>query len=94
MESVARKIVRRLREAGHRAFFAGGCVRDALMGKTPHDFDIATSARPEEVQALFPRTIPSARSLVSFWSSRRAAITKWRLSAQTVPIWTAAIQGA
>ena len=58
MESVARKIVQRLREAGHQAFFAGGCVRDALMGKTPHDFDIATSARPEEVQGLFPRTIP------------------------------------
>lgn len=58
MESVARKIVQRLREAGHQAFFAGGCVRDSLMGKTPHDFDIATSARPEQVQALFPRTIP------------------------------------
>ena len=58
MESVARNIVHRLRGAGHQAFFAGGCVRDSLMGKTPHDFDIATSARPEEVQALFPRTIP------------------------------------
>lgn len=58
MESVARQIVRRLREAGHQAFFAGGCVRDSLMGKTPHDFDIATSAWPEQVQALFPRTIP------------------------------------
>jgi poly(A) polymerase len=57
MESVARSIVQRLREAGHQAFFAGGCVRDALMGKTPHDFDIATSAHPGEVQALFPRTI-------------------------------------
>jgi poly(A) polymerase len=57
MESVARKIVHRLREAGHQALFAGGCVRDSLMGKTPHDFDIATSAQPEQVQALFPRTI-------------------------------------
>ena len=58
MESFARKIVHRLRNAGHEAFFAGGCVRDSLMGKVPHDFDIATSARPEEVQALFPRTVP------------------------------------
>ncbi|HEY5704644.1 MAG TPA: CCA tRNA nucleotidyltransferase [Terrimicrobiaceae bacterium] len=58
MESAARNIVRRLREAGHQALFAGGCVRDALMGKVPHDFDIATSARPEQVQALFPRTVP------------------------------------
>jgi poly(A) polymerase len=58
MESTARNIVRRLREAGHQALFAGGCVRDSLMGQAPHDFDIATSARPEQVQALFPRTIP------------------------------------
>jgi len=58
MESAARNIVRRLREAGHEALFAGGCVRDSLMGKVPHDFDIATSARPEQVQALFPRTVP------------------------------------
>lgn len=58
MESHARTIVRRLREAGHEAYFAGGCVRDMLLGQTPHDFDIATSARPEQVQALFPRTIP------------------------------------
>lgn len=58
MESVARKIVRRLQDAGHEALFAGGCVRDSLMGKTPRDFDIATSARPDQVQALFPRTVP------------------------------------
>jgi poly(A) polymerase len=58
MESTARDIVRRLREAGHQVFFAGGCVRDSLMGKAPHDFDIATSARPEQVQALFPQTVP------------------------------------
>lgn len=58
MESTARRIVQRLTEAGHEAYFAGGCVRDVLLGKVPHDFDIATSARPEQVQALFPRTIP------------------------------------
>ena len=58
METSARRIVNRLREAGHEALFAGGCVRDTLMGKVPHDFDIATSARPEQVQALFARTVP------------------------------------
>ena len=57
MESSALRIVRRLRAAGYQALYAGGCVRDALMGKKPHDFDIATSARPEQVQALFPRTV-------------------------------------
>jgi tRNA nucleotidyltransferase/poly(A) polymerase len=45
----ARRILQRLREAGHEALLAGGCVRDGLLGRQPHDFDIATSAGPEEV---------------------------------------------
>jgi len=49
-------VARTLREAGHQAFFAGGCVRDLLLGLTPKDFDVATSARPEEIVALFPKT--------------------------------------
>jgi len=55
---VATAIVRRLREAGHEAYWVGGCVRDLLRGVAPGDYDIATSARPAEVGALFPRTIP------------------------------------
>lgn len=51
------QVVRTLRDAGHEALFAGGCVRDELLGVEPKDFDVATSARPEQVQALFPRTI-------------------------------------
>ena len=54
----ASAIVRRLREAGHEAFLVGGCVRDLIRGVTPQDFDIVTSARPEEVQPLFARTVP------------------------------------
>jgi poly(A) polymerase len=54
----AAEIVRALRKAGHQAFFAGGCVRDRIRGVAPKDFDVATSARPEQVQALFPRTVP------------------------------------
>lgn len=57
MEATATRLVRTLREAGHEALFAGGCVRDMLLGKEAHDIDIATSARPEEVQKLFPRTV-------------------------------------
>ena len=56
MESAARGMVECLRAAGHIAYFAGGCVRDLLLGKIPKDFDIATSARPEEVQKTFART--------------------------------------
>lgn len=58
MEATARKIVSRLHAAGHEAYFAGGCVRDRLLGLEPHDFDVATSAHPEQVAALFPRTVP------------------------------------
>jgi len=58
MEAEATEIVRTLRQAGHIAYFAGGCVRDRLLGKEPVDFDIATDATPERVQELFPRTVP------------------------------------
>lgn len=51
-------IVEQLRCAGHQAVLAGGCVRDMLLGQEPQDYDIATSARPEEVQRIFPATVP------------------------------------
>jgi len=56
MESTARNIVRRLRGAGHVAYYAGGSVRDLLRGQVPKDIDVATDAPPEAVQKLFPRT--------------------------------------
>jgi poly(A) polymerase len=48
------KIVARLREVGHEAYFVGGCVRDLLLGLEAKDYDVATNARPEEVQRHFP----------------------------------------
>jgi poly(A) polymerase len=54
----ATRVVRRLREAGFEAYFAGGCVRDQLLGRDPQDYDIATSAPPARVQELFPQTVP------------------------------------
>lgn len=47
-------LARRLKQAGHEAYFAGGCVRDVLLGREPKDYDIATSANPGEVLRLFP----------------------------------------
>lgn len=47
-------LARKLKEAGHTAYLAGGCVRDALLGREPKDHDIATDARPPEVAAIFP----------------------------------------
>jgi poly(A) polymerase len=52
----ALRIVRRLRALGHMAYFAGGCVRDLLLGLEPKDFDVATSATPDRVLEAFPRT--------------------------------------
>ncbi len=56
METTARQICAHLRDRGHVAYFAGGCVRDMVRGFTPKDIDIATDARPEQVQRIFPRT--------------------------------------
>jgi len=56
--AVAASVVRKLQENGFVAYFAGGSIRDALRGTAPKDIDIATSAKPNEVQALFRRTIP------------------------------------
>ena len=58
MKSVATYIVRRLRGKGFSAYLVGGCVRDLLLGIQPKDWDIATDARPEEIQKLFRKTIP------------------------------------
>src|ERR1041385_8351104 len=54
-----RAVCRTLAAAGHQAVAVGGAVRDAILGRTPGDWDVATSARPEQVIALFPRTVPT-----------------------------------
>lgn len=59
---MARRIVAKLRKAGHEAYFAGGAVRDIIMGHPPQDIDVTTSARPEEVMDLFYRTVPVGAS--------------------------------
>ncbi|TAL00329.1 MAG: CCA tRNA nucleotidyltransferase [Verrucomicrobia bacterium] len=58
---IATDIVRRLREAGFAAFWVGGCVRDFLLQREPQDYDIATDARPGQVEKLFKRTIAVGR---------------------------------
>jgi putative nucleotidyltransferase with HDIG domain len=58
MKITAAKIVQRLQQAGFAAFWVGGCVRDFLLGREPQDFDIATDAKPEQVEKLFRKTIP------------------------------------
>lgn len=55
-QQAATQIVHQLREAGYSAFFAGGCVRDLLLGHEPADYDVATDATPDVVLKMFPRT--------------------------------------
>lgn len=52
------RMVRTLRAAKHEAYLVGGCVRDLLRGVPPKDYDVATSATPDEVQRVFPKTVP------------------------------------
>ncbi|MCM1180875.1 MAG: CCA tRNA nucleotidyltransferase [Clostridium sp.] len=57
MPENARQIIRVLNRHGYEAYIVGGCVRDAILGRQPDDWDITTSAKPDEVKALFKRTI-------------------------------------
>ncbi|MBO9610697.1 MAG: CCA tRNA nucleotidyltransferase [Paenibacillaceae bacterium] len=58
MEQEAISVLDALTAAGYEAYLVGGCVRDAVMNRSIHDFDIATSALPDEVLRLFPHTAP------------------------------------
>src|SRR5271155_4015608 len=60
-KTIAQEIVARLQQAGFAAFWVGGCVRDFLIGREPQDFDIATDAKPEQVEKLFKRTVAVGR---------------------------------
>ena len=55
--SSAEKILRVLEENGHEAYVVGGCVRDSILGRSPDDWDITTSASPEQVKELFRKTV-------------------------------------
>lgn len=59
MQRQGEEVLHLLLHHGHQAYFVGGCVRDELMGRPVHDMDIATSAKPEEVISIFPRTVPT-----------------------------------
>ena len=75
------QVVRSLREAGHEAWLAGGCVRDLLLGTTPKDHDIATSATPDQVASVFRRTVPVQPELgvtLVLVGERRLEVTTFR----------------
>ena len=57
MPEAVTSIIHTLQEAGYEAYAVGGCVRDSILGRLPDDWDITTSAKPEEVKKLFRRTV-------------------------------------
>ena len=73
----ALEVLNKLRAAGYEAYWAGGCVRDQLLGKRPKDYDVATSARPEQVRELFGRrrtlAIGAAFGVIAVLAPRREA---------------------
>lgn len=75
------QVVRALKAAGHEAWLAGGCVRDLLLGSTPKDHDIATSATPSQVASVFRRTVPVQPELgvtLVLVGERRLEVTTFR----------------
>jgi len=78
---LALRIVDRLRQGGFEAYFAGGCVRDRLRGVPPKDYDIATNARPDAVQRLFPRHVAVGKAfgvIVVVGDGARVEVTTFR----------------
>lgn len=57
LPAAVRDILDRLNDAGYEAYAVGGCVRDSLLGREPHDWDITTSALPEETRAVFSHRV-------------------------------------
>ena len=79
LEQSATEVASLLQAAGHQALFAGGCVRDRMLGLEPDDFDIATSASPEQVQAVFPR----AHGVGEFFGVMLVHMNSWPIQVAT-----------
>ena len=84
LRAIATGIVGRLKDAGFSAFWVGGCVRDFLLGREPEDYDIATSALPEQIERLFKRTVAVGRKfgvMVVVESGRQFQVATFRAEA-------------
>lgn len=83
MPTAIRQILHRLKAAGFEAYVVGGCVRDALLGRVPHDWDVCTAALPEEVVACFPGrkvhlTGVQHGTVLLIWEGEAVEITTFR----------------
>ena len=76
-----RQALVKLQSRGHMAYLVGGCVRDMLMGRQPNDWDICTSALPDEVMAVFPHSRPTGLkhgTVTIYINSRALEVTTFR----------------
>lgn len=84
MKKTSIKIIKILRKAGYEAYWAGGCVRDLLMGKEPCDYDIVTSAKPDQIENLLEKTIPVGKKygvIVTVLEDHRFEVATFRSDA-------------
>ncbi len=81
MEREAEALLQRLAECGYEAYFVGGYVRDAVLGSPVKDIDIATSATPQEIIAVFERTVPTGLqhgTVTVLWNGHPFEVTTFR----------------
>ena len=79
------KIIHVLEEHGFQAYAVGGCIRDSLLGRTPHDWDITTSALPEQVKDLFKKTVDTGiqhGTVTIFLDGEGYEVTTYRLDGE------------
>lgn len=85
LPEAVREIIGRLERSGFEAYAVGGCVRDSLLGRTPSDWDITTSARPEEVKRLFERTVDTGLihgTVTVLWHGSGYEVTTYRVDGE------------
>ncbi|WP_101772704.1 CCA tRNA nucleotidyltransferase [Peptostreptococcus faecalis] len=87
IDSGAKEIIRKIELNGYEAFIVGGCVRDIIMSKTPNDWDITTSALPEDIINIFEKTIPTGLkhgTVTVLFGSSHYEVTTYRIDGEYV----------
>lgn len=85
LPEAVRNIIRTLQEAGYEAWAVGGCVRDSILGRVPDDWDITTSARPEQVKAIFKKTVDTGiqhGTVTVLWNRTGYEVTTYRIDGE------------
>lgn len=83
----ANKVIEGLEAAGYEAYIVGGCVRDSILGREPGDWDITTSARPEQVKEIFRRTVDTGiehGTVTVMMGKEGYEVTTYRIEESTV----------